>query len=334
MAWLERLRPASSVAVARRSPTPRHRTTDHCGPSHLLAACRPRSGPQPCLFSTPSHGPETTSPTPVFMSSATQKALCRCSSLSTQGFCAISSACSLGVKRQPSNSRPGRQDPSQEPLSPSWSSGSRMGRSPGDSVRRGRRGSLQCCCLAGYIRREWRLGFLWHFPLAGNPVWCLPIIAGEFYWSIATASKTPIIAAGVAVVIHYALTGWSKRATRVALLGAIAVVLSFSAFQSFKLGADATREFETSIEANYAPHLRPLLELERRFDQLSAVTDATFVNPSRSLVLSPTEAVTRAFKSALPTVIVGEKNKLRELLELGGTQQVRALRQPERRLAG
>lgn len=126
----------------------------------------------------------------------------------------------------------------------------------------------------------------------------------ELVWSIATESKTPIMGAALAVIIRFAILGWSWR--KVGVLTGIGVlgVVGFSWLQSFKVTPAARAEAQL-LDASYPEGLRPFLSILRRFDLLEAATDVYYLHGERWL--SPALYIRSALESMVPSQVIGEK---------------------------
>lgn len=106
---------------------------------------------------------------------------------------------------------------------------------------------------------------------------CLLLLLSEFAWSLLTASKTPILGALLALAIGLL----SSTSTRKNFLAVVAIgVASFGLFQVIQNIKTSIFRVELSgVDAVYPWYIRPFLSLTRRFDMLSAVTDAYSFGP-------------------------------------------------------
>jgi hypothetical protein len=128
------------------------------------------------------------------------------------------------------------------------------------------------------------------------------LLAGELYWSSAVQSKTPILAAALALAVRFSMLGWNRRTTiGVALIGVLGVA-GFGWLQSFKNSGTAALD-ATVVDSRYPENVRPFLSILRRFDLLEAATDAYFVGPGGWL--SPGEVLHHASLSLIPAQVLG-----------------------------
>jgi hypothetical protein len=138
-----------------------------------------------------------------------------------------------------------------------------------------------------------------------RPSRTLVVLAGEFLWTYITVTKSPAVAALIALCLRYVRRGWSRQSIGRLVVVAMVVLTGFSSFQAYKLGEEATTNFETAAMINYPGYVRPTLQVVRRFDLLSAVTDAAYY-PAGGW-LNPTDFAVQAMKSMVPTQLVGER---------------------------
>lgn len=129
----------------------------------------------------------------------------------------------------------------------------------------------------------------------------LAALAGELAWSVMSASKTPIIAAGLAIALRWALKGWTRKK----IVGSISMILiglaAFPALQKIKISVEDSHVLSLA-DANYPAYLQPLMSLVRRFDLFSAVTDATFKGPQ--VWMTWAEFVEHAIFGFIPQVLL------------------------------
>jgi hypothetical protein len=126
----------------------------------------------------------------------------------------------------------------------------------------------------------------------------------ELGWAISVQSKSPIIAAALAIAIRFALLGWTRWRVVVAVGLATVGLVGFGWLQSFKLTADA-KASAAAIDAQYPTLVQPFLSLLRRFDLLQAATDAYYMGGRPWL--SATQVLTSGWESLVPSVLVGDK---------------------------
>jgi len=128
-------------------------------------------------------------------------------------------------------------------------------------------------------------------------------IGGELLWSLLSASKTPVIASGLALALRWAIAGWTKKKIVLSLtIGAVGV-LAFPALQSVKTSV-ADAYVLNAATANYPPIVQPLMSLIRRFDLFSATTDATLLGPANWL--SAEEFLNRIATSFIPQFFLAQ----------------------------
>ncbi|MDN4612582.1 hypothetical protein [Arthrobacter burdickii] len=142
-------------------------------------------------------------------------------------------------------------------------------------------------------------------PRNGERMLLYAAIASEALWTFVSASKTPLIAAIIFVVMRFSIAGWTRKRVAFVLVAALVMIVGFASFQQFKLSqisADSVSDFSKS---DYPRWSRPLLPIVQRFDQFSAVTDARLAGES-SWLTGP-EMITHAFGTFLPQTLSGEK---------------------------
>ncbi len=132
---------------------------------------------------------------------------------------------------------------------------------------------------------------------AGGSFMILGVLSLELIWSVMSASKTPILAVVIAIAIRFGIIGWSRRrAISIAILG-VAAAGGFSVFQSFKLGNGVKQDL-AGADAAYPVWISPFMSIVRRFDLLSAMTDAVYLGPGNWM--TPWEGVQTALKGLVP----------------------------------
>jgi hypothetical protein len=129
------------------------------------------------------------------------------------------------------------------------------------------------------------------------------LLAVELAWAISVQSKTPIIAATLAVAIRCALLGWTRQRTLGVVALAVVGLAGFGWLQSFKM-TDEAKVSEAVIHAQYPTVVQPFLSVLRRFDLLQAATDAYYMD-GRSW-LTPDEVLTAGWQSLVPSPLLGD----------------------------
>lgn len=122
-------------------------------------------------------------------------------------------------------------------------------------------------------------------------------LALELVWSVVIASKTPALAAGVALVLRLGRHRLSGKHVAAMIGVGIAVIAVFSPLQSVKYSEEAENTLGV-VDSRYPVTLQPLLDMIRRFDMLSAVTDAHALGAGRWM--SPQGFVARAVETVIP----------------------------------
>jgi capsular polysaccharide biosynthesis protein len=128
------------------------------------------------------------------------------------------------------------------------------------------------------------------------------LLAVELVWAISVQSKSPIMAATLAVAVRFALLGWTRRRTLVAVGLAITGLAGFGWLQSFKL-TDEAKAAAAALDAQYPAVVQPFQSVLRRFDLLQAATDAYFMSGRPWLTLD--EVLTAGWESLVPTALLG-----------------------------
>ena len=128
------------------------------------------------------------------------------------------------------------------------------------------------------------------------------LLAVELAWAISVQSKTPIIAATLAVGIRFALLGWTRRRTLAVVALAVVGLTGFGWLQSFKL-SDEAKASAAALDAQYPTVVQPFLSILRRFDLLQAATDAHFM--SGRPWLTSDEVLTATWQSLVPNALLG-----------------------------
>jgi hypothetical protein len=133
----------------------------------------------------------------------------------------------------------------------------------------------------------------------------LVAIVSEVLWSIISASKTPLIAAVMFVIIRFSISGWSKARVMLAGAAGAAIIAGFALFQQFKLGRPSSFGGSKNAIGFYPTWSEPLLPIVERFDQFSAVTDARLAG--ESTWLSGREIFLHALTAFVPQPLGGDK---------------------------
>lgn len=128
------------------------------------------------------------------------------------------------------------------------------------------------------------------------------LLVVELGWAISIQSKSPVLAAALAVAIRFALLGWTRRRTLAALGLAVVGLAGFGWLQSFKLTGE-TKAAAAALDAQYPPVVQPFLSVLRRFDLLQAATDAYYMGGRPWLTVD--EVVTAAWESLVPAALLG-----------------------------
>lgn len=123
--------------------------------------------------------------------------------------------------------------------------------------------------IAGKTRRRWTLSVLLSV-----------CFASELIWSALSVSKTPFMAALLSLGIRLTADRMTRKRIVGLALAVIAGIAVFAPLQSLK-SSDETAAVTHSVDLRYPTAVRPLLDIARRFDMLSAVTDAYYAGPAR-----------------------------------------------------
>ncbi|WKN48028.1 hypothetical protein [Nocardioides sp. Arc9.136] len=132
------------------------------------------------------------------------------------------------------------------------------------------------------------------------------LVVGELAWSAWDASKTPILALLLWLLIRLFADG-RRLNLRIVLGGALAGLAAFQAITLVKVrvgtlsGTDMVRE-------RYPEAVQPFFAILARFDALQSSTDSYYAGPGSWL--APGEAVTQALRSLLPRQVLGDKAAL------------------------
>lgn len=124
------------------------------------------------------------------------------------------------------------------------------------------------------------------------------VVASQLWWTIESGSKTPAIAVVVALIIRVSLSGTVRAVLWMVGSATAVLILSFPILQSIKIGENAGEQ--QIVDERYPFLLQPLLPLIRRFDLVSAMTDAYFAGPGSWLDLR--EYANQALLGLVPDV--------------------------------
>ncbi|HEY3438844.1 MAG TPA: hypothetical protein VGK35_14260 [Actinotalea sp.] len=148
---------------------------------------------------------------------------------------------------------------------------------------------------------------LWHLHRLSRGTMLLAgsvLVVSELLWSLASASKAPVFACGLFVLVVVLRQGVTRRsATRAALVG-VGLVLAFPLIQASKAALGMLVQTPAAT-ASYPAALHGLMPFVRRFDLVSAVTDAYLAGPASWM--SPVEAVHRAAAALVPSQLQLDK---------------------------
>jgi hypothetical protein len=128
--------------------------------------------------------------------------------------------------------------------------------------------------------------------------------ASELAWSVLSTSKTPALAAVLAMVIRLGLIGWTRRSAALGAGFAISVIVIFPVLQALKLDS-TTSQVVAAADASYPVYIRPFMAIIRRFDLLSAATDARLYGDGRWMTTS--EYWSRLFNNLIPQQVLGSE---------------------------
>lgn len=129
------------------------------------------------------------------------------------------------------------------------------------------------------------------------------LLAVELGWAIAVESKSPIIAAALAVAIRFALRGWTRRRTLGAVGLGVVGLAGFGWLQSFKL-TDEARAAAATVDAQYPAVVHPFLSVLRRFDLLQAATDVYYMGGRTWLDVDT--VLDSAWRNLVPSALLGQ----------------------------
>ena len=125
---------------------------------------------------------------------------------------------------------------------------------------------------------------------------------GEFLWTVAVESKTPVLGAALALAVRFAMTGWNRSTTiGIGFIG-VGAVGAFGLLQSLKTSG-STQSVALVADASYPASVQPFLSILRRFDLLEAATDAWYMN-GRPWI-SGSDVVRNAILNFVPSQILG-----------------------------
>lgn len=116
-------------------------------------------------------------------------------------------------------------------------------------------------------------------PLLRDKVTLALALSSEAVWTVLSASKTPLIASLIFLLIRFWDAGWTRGRIASAVAAGAIVVAGFASFQEYKLGMSSTTSPPAFSEEFYPSWTFALLPIVQRFDLFSAVTDARLAGP-------------------------------------------------------
>lgn len=125
--------------------------------------------------------------------------------------------------------------------------------------------------------------------------------SGELIWSFLFSSKTPIVGFATLCIVMLASGGWTLRRVRFIAAVGVSTLASFPVIQALKF-SEVTDKI-AAADSTYPLIIQPLMPFLRRFDLLSAVTDATFF--SASSWLTYLEYSRYVFQNLIPQQLIG-----------------------------
>ena len=133
-------------------------------------------------------------------------------------------------------------------------------------------------------------------------LWVLVPLVSEVAWSVLVASKAPVFAALLWLLVSRAARGRISAKVVVPML--VGALVSFSVVQSVKTERGMLLR-DAAAAAGYPSWSHPLLPVVHRFDLFSAATDAHLAGPGRWL--TPAEVLDRLWRSLVPSQLLDEK---------------------------
>jgi hypothetical protein len=124
---------------------------------------------------------------------------------------------------------------------------------------------------------------------------------GELIWSVLFSSKTPIIGFATVVIVYFSILGFNKSRLTITALLALVTFFVFPLIQNLKSTEVASKVAQ--VDTYYPLWSQPLLPILRRFDLLSAVTDATYYRDTSWL--RPVVYFGQLFANLLPQQLLG-----------------------------
>lgn len=160
--------------------------------------------------------------------------------------------------------------------------------------------------LLGYLAVAGAFGLLLRLPATtrASRILLVVVASSEVLWAVASASKTPLMSAALALLLRMFVIGEGRRGVKVAAILGV-TFLMFPLIQALKIDARVGGEL-SAADAAYPIMVRPFLSLVRRFDLLSAATDAMYLGPGNWI--SVEDFWGRALAAFVPTPLLsGQK---------------------------
>lgn len=134
------------------------------------------------------------------------------------------------------------------------------------------------------------------------------LVVSELCWSVLSASKAPIFALALYLIVSFGGRAVMSRRFVATALGVVAALaLLFPIIQSAKV-VQGTLEDNSSVISSYPYSVRWMVPLLTRFDLSSATFDA--VQAGSGSWITPADAAKKSFESLLPSVLVGERENV------------------------
>lgn len=126
------------------------------------------------------------------------------------------------------------------------------------------------------------------------------VAISEVGWALISSSKTPLIATALAIALRVMLSRSGRRAWTLLGVG-VATVALFPVLQALKQ-SELVRGEVSFVDASYPDLLQPFLSIVRRFDLLSAATDAVYIGPGGWITMD--SYVSRALGALVPSPLL------------------------------
>lgn len=131
------------------------------------------------------------------------------------------------------------------------------------------------------------------------------VATSEFVWSLMSASKAPIFACGLWLLVAGIRSGVRSKATAVAAVAvALGLIVVFPLVQQSKIAAGTFTNVQGSTDV-YPSALQGAIPIVRRFDLIAAAMDA--VTAGQGSWISGVDAARRAFLNLIPTQLQSDK---------------------------